>query len=97
MAFSRYERTSVIDFGTSFGTGVSHTAIRKAIKEGRLKYKEIIIKGRERLDHLAGKYYGNSNYYWLIAAASDIGWCLQVPPGTVIRIPDFEQASQLVG
>lgn len=97
MSFSRYERTPVIDFGSSFGTSFSHSAIRAAIKDGRLKYKEFVIKGRERLDHIAGKNYGNSSYWWIIAAASDIGWGLQVPPGTIIRVPDLTQISALVG
>ena len=97
MAFSRYERTPVIDFGVSFGTGFSHSAIRTAIANGTLKYTEFVIKGRERLDHIAGKSYGNSSYWWIIAAASDIGWGLQVPPGTVIRVPDLAQVSALVG
>jgi hypothetical protein len=42
-------------------------------------------------------YYGNGRYAWIIAAASDIGWMLQVPPGTYIRVPDFEQVARLVG
>jgi hypothetical protein len=97
MSFSRYERAPVIDFGALFGTGLSHTAIRSAIKSGKLQYQEFLIHGAERLDHLAGKYYGDSKYYWVIAAASDIGWSLQVPPGTIIRIPDLSQVAQLVG
>lgn len=97
MGFSRYERTSVVDFGASFGTGFSHSVIRTAIKEGRLKYDEIVLHGAERLDHIAGKHYGDSSKFWIIAAASDIGWALQVPPGTVIRIPDLGQVALLVG
>lgn len=46
-----------------------------------------ILEAGERLDTLAGQHYGNSSYWWVIAAASGIGWGLQVPPGTVIRIP----------
>ena len=42
----------------------------------------------ERLDTIAGKIYGDSNYWWVIAAASGIGWPLQVPPGTLLRIPE---------
>jgi len=36
---------------------------------------------------LAGAIYQSSTYWWVIAAASGIGWGLQVPPGTVLRIP----------
>ena len=46
-----------------------------------------IIEEGERLDHVAGNAYGNSSYWWVIAAASNIGWGLQVPPGTLLKIP----------
>ena len=36
---------------------------------------------------IAGDAYNDSSLWWVIAAASGIGWGLQVPPGTVIRIP----------
>jgi len=97
MTFSRYERAPIRDFGASFGTGFSHSVIRTAIKDGRLGFKEIILRGHERLDHLAGKYYNDSRFWWIIAAASDIGWALQVPPGTIIRIPDINKVALLVG
>jgi len=47
----------------------------------------IIGQYGDRLDLLAFKYYGDSSYWWIIAAASNIGWGLQVPPGTLIKIP----------
>jgi hypothetical protein len=97
MTFSRYERTPVREFGASFGTSKTHTVIRAAIKDGRLDYKELVLHGHERLDHLAGKYYNDSRFWWIIAAASDIGWALQVPPGTVIKIPDLSRVAELVG
>lgn len=97
MAISRYRRTNVLDFGRQYGTGQAHEAIRAAIKAGTLAFQTITLHEAQRLDHLAGVYYGNGRYAWIIAAASDIGWMLQVPPGTYIRIPDFEQVARLVG
>ena len=47
----------------------------------------IYPKEGERLDYLAGIYYGDSSFWWVLAAASGIGYALQVPPGTVIRVP----------
>jgi hypothetical protein len=41
--------------------------------------------------------YGDSRYWWVLAASSDIGWGLQIPPGTVIRIPDLTQVSNIIG
>ena len=36
----------------------------------------------DRFFKLAHKYYGDSSLWWIIAAASGIGWGLQCPPGT---------------
>ena len=36
---------------------------------------------------MAANVYGDSSLWWIIAAASNIGWGLQVPPGTVLKIP----------
>ncbi len=97
MAFSRYSRTDVLDLGRQYGTGRAHEAIRAAIKDGSLPYEEVTLTESQRLDHVAGAYYGNAGYAWVIAAASDIGWLLQVPPGTYLRIPSLEAVARLVG
>lgn len=97
MAFSRYRRSPILDFGRQYGTSRAHEVIRAAIADGTLPYEEITLKEAQRLDHIAGKAYGNGRYAWLIAAASDIGWMLQAPPGTHIRIPDLDVAARLVG
>ena len=46
-----------------------------------------VVKQGERLDTIAGRVYGSGMMWWVIAAASGIGWGTQVPPGTLIRIP----------
>ena len=97
MAVSRYRRTDVLDFGRQYGTGRAHEVIRAAIKAGTLAFEALTLHEAQRLDHLAGVKYQNSRYWWIIAAASDIGWGLQVPPGTFIRVPDLEQTLRLVG
>ena len=45
------------------------------------------LKEDQRLDHIAAQKYGDPSYWWVIAAASGIGWGLQCPPGTILRIP----------
>lgn len=97
MAVSRYRRTDVLDLGRQYGTGRAHETIRDAIKNGTLRYEGTTLKEAQRLDHLAGAYYSNARYWWIIAAASDIGWGLQVPAGTFIRVPDLDQVIRLVG
>lgn len=72
--------------------------IRKGVERGTIITEEYISKEGDRLDHLAGKFYGNGTLWWIIAAASGIGWGLQVPPGTIIKIPrKLSQINALVG
>lgn len=82
MPGSRYKFSSRIVHGRDT------SMIYYAASNGSLKCKIITMNSTQRLDTLAGKYYGNSQYWWVIAAASGIGWGLQVPPGTLIRIPE---------
>jgi len=96
MTFSRYARSPRLDFGAQFGTSVATQTIRAAVADGRLSIQMMTVRGAERLDTIAGAVYGDSRYWWILAAASDIGWGLQVPPGTIIKIPDLNDVSSLV-
>lgn len=95
MAFSRYSRTPILKLGEQYGTSTAQTKIREAIKNGTIKTREIVVRGAERLDTIAGSTYGDARYWWVLAAASDIGWGLQIPPGTIIRIPDLNDVAQI--
>ena len=97
MAFSRYARAPIIDYGRQYGTSSAVAAIRSAISNGSIKTKQLLVRGQERLDTLAGSIYGDAKYWWVLAAASNIGWGLQVPPGTIINIPDLADVSAIVG
>ena len=88
MAISRYAGIQKIDQGRGFATVKTSSNIRNAIKTGVLSYSTITLKEGQRLDILAGQRYGDASLWWIIAAASGIGWGLQVPPGTIISIPD---------
>ena len=88
MAGSRY------GFSRGKMPGRDTSAIYFAASTGSLKCKILTMNSTQRLDTLAGKYYGDSQYWWVIAAASGIGWGLQVPPGTLIRIPMSTSAAQ---
>ncbi len=96
MAFSRYRRTPLIDMGRQYGTGRAHEVIRQAIKDGTLSFQSLTLKEAQRLDHLAGQFYSNGRFWWIIAAASEIGWGLQVPAGTFIRVPNIEDVARLI-
>lgn len=97
MALSRYVRTPLIDLGSQYGTPFAIQNIRAAVKSGQLSVTPIVVRGAERLDTIAGNIYGDSRYWWILAAASDIGWGLQIPVGTIINVPDLADVSNIVG
>lgn len=98
MAFSRYTRddTSARGEGLTIAQGI--VALRAAIKSGLIRIqKQFVTTQADRLDSIAGQFYGDGRYWWIIAAASDIGWGLQVPEGTVVTIVNLSDVEQLVG
>ena len=96
--FSRYRSTQKLAFGRQYGTTRAIAAVRNAINAGLIEIVETItISENQRLDQLAAVYYKDSRFWWVLAAASDIGWGLQVPPGTIINIPNINQVSIIVG
>lgn len=96
MTINRYARTTILAskrYGTSFAVPV----IRQNIDNGNIRTEELILSERERMDTLAGKFYGDGRLGWVIAAASNIGWQLQAPPGTLILIPNIEDVAKFIG
>ncbi|HCC45042.1 MAG TPA: hypothetical protein DEQ32_11615 [Gammaproteobacteria bacterium] len=61
--------------------------IKKAVDERRLDYAQFVLSEGQRIDIVAANYYGDARYWWVICAASGIGWVGQVPPGTLLKIP----------
>ena len=96
MTIKRYSKTPVIN-GNMYGTSYVVSIIRAAVKNNQLNYETIIVQQRERLDSLAAQIYGDGKLWWVLAAASDVGFGLQVPAGTIIRVPNIEETSNLVG
>jgi hypothetical protein len=86
----RYDRTPLLNLGTQYGTSEFIPQIRSAIASGIIRYNEHILTGKERLDTLAAEFYGDPLKYYILAAASNIGNCLQVPPGTTIIVPNID-------
>ena len=87
MAFSRYIRESGVERNTK-SMSVVNAAIRRGVINGTIPVKTVVLEQDRRIDQLAGQIYGSSSYWWILAAASGIGWGLQVPAGTIIIIPD---------
>lgn len=97
MAISRYTQAPRMNFGAQYGTSDTVSKIRGAVQSGQIQTTVIFLKEFIRLDVLAGQYYGDAKYYWLISCCSNIGWSLQIPPNTRIVIPDLQQALRFLG
>ena len=58
----------------------------------------MVLRQSQRLDHVAFKELGDPHAWWIIAALSNIGWGMQLPPGTILYIPENMNTVQaLVG
>lgn len=94
---SRYARTPIVGLNFRYATSFAIPAIRENIANGNIRFDELILDERVRLDILAGETYGDGRLGWVIAAASGIGWQMQAPPGTLIRIPNLEDLTRFIG
>lgn len=96
MALRRYSRAPILGMGEKYGTSYLIPIIREAIKNGEVQTEELVLQGSERLDTLAGKYYGDGTLWWVLAIASNIGYALQVPTGTKILIPRLSDITKFI-
>ena len=96
MTVKRYTTASLIDGARGRGSSKAMLQVREGISSGRIKTQRLILQEGERLDQLAGDLYDDSSLWWVLAAASGIGWGLQVPPGTMIVVPDIVDVAAVV-
>jgi hypothetical protein len=87
MPTSRYSFAKILNDGLAIGSSNASTRVYKAVENGLIDVQIKILEEGERLDQIAGALYGSGELWWAIAAASGIGWGLQVAPGTRLRIP----------
>jgi hypothetical protein len=95
---NRYKRAPRISGGRSYGTFNAGYAIRRAVIAGSIDFVKKTTNESDRLDIIAGEYYGDGTLWWVIAASSGIGWGLQVPAGIELIVPtDIGQIEALIG
>ena len=89
MAFSRYSRAKRLrkDNKRFLSNSSAGKIIKKMVDSGQIPTKNYILSDNQRLDIVAANFYGDAKYWWVIAAASGIGWQCQVPAGTLLKIP----------
>ena len=96
MIVSRYSTDSRINLGSQLAVAQKVSAIRRAIRRGSISIESsVVLTGEDRLDTLAATIYGDARLWWVLAAASDIGWGMQVPPGTVINIVNISKTNEV--
>ena len=97
-AFSRYKNDSFRPDFRGMQSSEAMNLIRASIETGEVRIDRIMLLTQaDRLEHIAGAIYGDARYWWIIAAASDIGWAFQAPPGPVIKIPSLKDIERLLG
>lgn len=96
MATSRYIYVPRLNGDRVATTDVS-SRIYFSCQNNVISFNTINLKEGQRLDHIAYQVYGDGTLWWIIAAASGIGWSLQCPSGTILRIPtDLNQIYELI-
>ena len=97
MAFSRYSRDDIGMSGQGLSVAQATISLRRAIRAGLIvPNRTLTVTQADRLDTISGEIYGDARYWWILAVASNIGWGLQVPPGTVIFVIDLSTVERLV-
>jgi nucleoid-associated protein YgaU len=98
---NRYGRTGILrnENGDSlYATPEYIRAIRNGVNAGTIIVSEHTAVMNDRLDKIAGRIWGDAALWWIIAAASGIGWGLQIPPGTQLLIPtDLSSITDIIG
>jgi hypothetical protein len=100
MAFSRYNRAqrSRKDGKQFISNSTAGRVIKQMVDSGQLQTKDYVLSNSQRLDVVAANFYGDAKYWWVIAAASGIGWQCQVPAGTLLKVPvSLQKILNMVG
>ena len=87
MPISRYRNDGTVLGGQIKGSARAIVRIRKAVRNGNIRFRVITLTENTRLDQLAGNFYGDGRLWWILAAVTGIGWAWQLPAGTQIRVP----------
>jgi len=92
MAISRYRNTAKLENKKYYATLDFPT--KK--KLDAVKTIKIVKTSTDRLDTIASDYFGNGEYWWVIAVVNGIDWPLGVADGTILKIPiDVEDVLRL--
>ena len=100
MGISRYKNAKVLTRDNKRFTLSSRVGprVKQQVDSGAITVQTFTLSQGQRLDVVSANYYGDPSYWWVIAAASGIGWQCQVPAGTVLKVPtSLEQVARISG
>jgi len=86
MALGRYTFVKRLN-GQKISTTDISSKIYFAVQNNQIGFSVMNLAELQRLDHIAANAYGDASLWWVIASASGIGWTLQCPAGTILRVP----------
>ena len=87
MARSRYSNTKIVDGRyVTWRNRALESSIEPNMLDGVIAFEHVVSVG-ERLDHLAARYFGEDQYYWIIALVNGIANPLALTPGRKLLIP----------
>jgi len=85
---SRYENSVVDFFSYKPEEDPRPTVFYEFGNAGYTQYVEYVWKEGDRMDQIAAKFFAYPQQWWFIAQANPrIADFLNIPPGTIIRIP----------
>ena len=94
---NRYRSDRRIRGGQLLATNAAINKIKSGIRNGTIRTRRYKMKEGERLDMIAARFLGEGRLWWVLAACSNIGCALQIPPGTLINVQiDLNRINALV-
>lgn len=88
----RYEQSRISNDGRTIADTGKLLTVRTQLEAGLIEYDLYVTNSSERLETIADKVFGDGRLWWILAALSDVGWALQVPDGTILRVPKNPKA-----
>lgn len=83
---SRFFNLPLIQFRDRYAPEIASFVV----PESNAQDTTIAVTRPNRLDLIAEKVYRDPNLYWILAIANNIADPMNVPEGTILRVPSFD-------
>ena len=93
---SRYVNDRTLRGGSQKASPRAARILRAAVRSGRVNTRIVVLGQDNRLDIIAYQYLGDPTLWWTIAVLSNIGWAMQLPPGTRLVVPHSREQIEAI-